>query len=85
MAAVRLITQASCCYRKLIDLVLVDPEEDPDDDMAEIEEDNIVGSRTRGKTIDYAKAAENMDEGEDEYDEDEDEDFEEEDNDDPIG
>lgn len=48
--------------------------------MQEIEEDNIIGSRTRGKVIDYAEAAQNMDEGElDDYDEDEDEDFEEED------
>ena len=53
--------------------------------MAEIEEDNIVGSRTRGKTIDYVKAAENMDEVDDEYDEDDDEDFEDEDNDEAMG
>ncbi|KAF2097423.1 hypothetical protein NA57DRAFT_77681 [Rhizodiscina lignyota] len=58
-------------------------EEEDEDDLEEIEEDNIVGSRTRGKTIDYAKAAETMDEDED-YDEDDDEDFEEEDNDESM-
>lgn len=46
--------------------------------MEEIDMDNIVGSRTRGKNIDYAQAAKNIDE-EDDYDEDEDEDFQEED------
>lgn len=50
--------------------------------MQEIETENIIGSRTRGKTIDYAAAAENMDEGDlDDYDEDEDDDFEEEEDD----
>lgn len=43
--------------------------------MEEIDEDNIVGSRTRGKTIDFAQAAKELDE-DDEDDEDEDEDFE---------
>ena len=43
--------------------------------MEEIDESNIIsgGRRTRGKTIDFAKAAEGLD---DEEDEDEDEDFE---------
>jgi hypothetical protein len=41
--------------------------------MEEIDEDNIVGSRTRGKEIDYAQAAKELEE-EDEDDED-DEDF----------
>ena len=35
--------------------------------------DNIVGSRTRGKNIDYAQAAKEL--GEDDDDEDDDEDF----------
>ncbi|KAF1844596.1 uncharacterized protein K460DRAFT_404885 [Cucurbitaria berberidis CBS 394.84] len=47
--------------------------EEPDEDnMEEIETANIIGSRTRGKNIDFAKA--NQELGEDE-DEDDDEDF----------
>ena len=47
--------------------------------MEEIDTSNIVGSRTRGKQIDYAKAAaEAKDELPDDDDEDDDEDFEEE-------
>jgi len=44
--------------------------------MEEIDEDNIIssGRRTRGKAIDFAKAAEGLDDDED--DEDEDADFE---------
>lgn len=43
--------------------------------MAEIDTDNIIsdGRRTRGKAIDFAKAAEGLD---DEEDEDDDDDFE---------
>jgi len=56
-------------------------EEEDDDNMEEIDTDNILsdGRRTRGKQIDYAKAAEKAkEEGEDldDDDEDEDEDFE---------
>jgi hypothetical protein len=43
-----------------------------EDTMAEIDTSNIVGRRTRGKTIDFAKAAEELPEDEDE---DEDADF----------
>ncbi|KAL6705395.1 Histone H2A.Z-specific chaperone CHZ1 [Coniothyrium glycines] len=47
--------------------------EEPDEDnMEEIETANIIGSRTRGKNIDFAKA--NQELGEEE-DEDDDEDF----------
>jgi hypothetical protein len=47
--------------------------EEPDEDnMEEIETSNIIGSRTRGKNIDFAKANEDL--GEDEEDDD-DEDF----------
>ncbi|KAJ4369920.1 Histone H2A.Z-specific chaperone CHZ1 [Neocucurbitaria cava] len=47
--------------------------EEPDEDnMEEIETSNIIGSRTRGKNIDFAKA--NQELGEDE-DEDDDDDF----------
>lgn len=42
--------------------------------MEEIDMDNIVGSRTRGKEIDYAQAAKDLEE--DDEDDDEDEDFE---------
>lgn len=44
--------------------------------MAEIDEDNIVegGRRTRGKAIDFAKAAEGLED--DDMDEEDDEDFE---------
>ncbi|OBW63567.1 MAG: Carboxylic ester hydrolase [Aureobasidium pullulans] len=50
-------------------------EEGEEDNMDEIDEDNIIsgGRRTRGKTIDFAKAAEGLD---DDEDEDEDDDFE---------
>ena len=49
-------------------------EEADEDNMEEIDMDNIVGSRTRGKNIDYAQAAKDM-EGQDDEDEDDDEDF----------
>ncbi len=54
-------------------------DEEPDEDnMEEIDTDNIIndGRRTRGKTIDFAKAAEELPEVGDEDDEDDD-DFEE--------
>lgn len=41
--------------------------------MEEIDEDNIMGRRTRGRNIDFAQAAKNLEE--DDEDEDEDEDF----------
>lgn len=40
--------------------------------MEEIDMDNIVGTRTRGKNIDYAEAAKKMAEEDDEDDEDDD-------------
>lgn len=46
-----------------------------EDGMDEIDLDNVIGRRTRGKVIDFAKAAqEHFPEGDD--DEDEDDDFE---------
>lgn len=51
-----------------------EPEEADEDNMEEIDMDNIVGSRTRGKNIDYAQAAKEM-EGQDDEDEEEDDDF----------
>jgi Histone chaperone domain CHZ len=52
-------------------------EEADDDNMEEIDTDNIIttGRRTRGKVIDFAKAAENTKDLE-EDEEDDDEDFE---------
>ena len=38
--------------------------------MEEIETSNIIGSRTRGKTIDYAKANQELGEDDDEEDDD---------------
>lgn len=54
-------------------------EEDDDDNMEEIDTDNIIndGRRTRGKTIDFAKAAENAGDELDDDDDEEDDDFEE--------
>ena len=53
-------------------------EEEDEDNMEEIDVDNIIndGRRTRGKTIDFAKAAEDAGDALDEDDEDEDDDFE---------
>ncbi|PMD38913.1 hypothetical protein L207DRAFT_46742 [Hyaloscypha variabilis F] len=49
--------------------------DEPDEDnMEEIDLDNIIGRRTRGRNIDFAKAAEEL--PEDDEDEDEDDDFE---------
>lgn len=54
-----------------------EPEEADEDNMEEIDTDNIVEGRTRGKEIDYAQAAKEL-EADDDDDED-DEDFEDED------
>jgi hypothetical protein len=51
-----------------------EPEEPDEDNMEEIDMDNIVGTRTRGKNIDYAEAAKQLGE-EDDDDDEEDEDF----------
>ena len=64
-----------CAQPRLADILTgtdrdIEPEDE--DTLAEIDPTNIVGSRTRGKTIDFAKAAQEL--GEDE-DEDDDEDF----------
>jgi Histone chaperone domain CHZ len=51
------------------------PADEPDEDnMEEIDMDNIIGRRTRGRNIDFAKAAEEL--PEDDEDEDDDDDFE---------
>ncbi|KAF2478890.1 hypothetical protein BDY17DRAFT_305997 [Neohortaea acidophila] len=53
--------------------------EDADEDnMDEIDLDNIVGTRTRGKNIDYAQAAKDLEaeQAEDDEDDEEDDDFE---------
>lgn len=52
-------------------------EEEDEDNMEEIDTDNIVNGRTRGKNIDWRKAAEeNKDELDDEEDDEDDDDFE---------
>ena len=68
-------------YRSLIPPAAEDEEEE-EDDLTEIDTDNIFsdGRRTRGMTIDYAKAAEEAGDDLDD-DEDDDEDFDEEDKD----
>lgn len=55
-----------------------DEEEADEDNMEEIEEENIIadGRRTRGKNIDFAKAAEGLDDEDLEDDEEDDGDFE---------
>ncbi|KAK4694372.1 hypothetical protein P7C71_g3206, partial [Lecanoromycetidae sp. Uapishka_2] len=60
-----------------------EPEEEDEDNMEEIDTDNIIsdGRRTRGKSIDFAKAAENAGDELDDDDDDEDDDFEEKDED----
>ena len=52
-------------------------EEEDEDNMEEIDTDNIIdgGRRTRGKTIDFAKAAAENPAEDDDDDEDDDEDF----------
>ncbi|KAF2660848.1 hypothetical protein K491DRAFT_711430 [Lophiostoma macrostomum CBS 122681] len=47
-----------------------EPEDVDEDNMEEIDTSNIVGSRTRGKNIDYAKAAQDLGEDDDEEDDD---------------
>jgi hypothetical protein len=54
---------------------LGDPEEADEDNMEEIDLDNIVGSRTRGKNIDYAEAAKNLEEDDEDEDDEDDDDF----------
>ena len=49
-------------------------EEEDDDNMEEIDTSNIVGRRTRGKTVDWAEAEKKSREAGDLEDEDEDED-----------
>ncbi|KAF2878317.1 histone chaperone domain CHZ-domain-containing protein [Massariosphaeria phaeospora] len=51
----------------------VEPEPEDEDNMEEIDTSNIVGSRTRGKNIDFAKA--NKELGDEDDDEENDEDF----------
>lgn len=55
-----------------------DVEEADDDNMEEIDTTNIVDARTRGKNIDFAQAAKDLEDQDDEDDEDDD-DFEDDD------
>lgn len=55
-----------------------EPEEADEDNMEEIDMDNIVSSRTRGRSnVDYAEAAKNMEADDD--DEEDDDDFQDDD------
>ena len=45
-------------------------EEADEDNMEEIDTENIVSSRTRGKNIDYAQAAKELEDDEDDEDDD---------------
>ena len=56
-------------------------EEEDEDNMEEIDTENIIGSRTRGKNIDWNKAAEDNKDDLDDDDDDDDDDFEEKDED----
>jgi hypothetical protein len=59
--------------RHVLRLTLCAPEDEPDDDnMEEIDPENIIagGRRTRGRTIDFAKAAAELPEEEDEDEDD---------------
>jgi hypothetical protein len=47
-----------------------------EDNMEEIDLDNIVGRRTRGRKIDFAKAAEELPVDDDDEDDEDDDDFE---------
>ena len=71
-------------YGALTDRITV--EEEDEDNMEEISTENIIndGRRTRGKTIDFAKAAETAGDDLDDDDEEDDEDFEEKDEDDVM-
>lgn len=55
--------------------LLLTDEEDEEEGQEEIDLNNVIGSRTRGKVIDFAKAAEENP-AEDDEDEDDDDDFE---------
>ena len=58
---------------------MIEAEEEDEDNMEEIDTDNIIsdGRRTRGKAIDFAKAAEEAAGELDDDDDDDDDDFEE--------
>lgn len=56
--------------------MILTAEEEDEDNMEEIDTDNIVSSRTRGKSIDWNKAAEENKDDLDDDDDDDDEDFE---------
>lgn len=61
-----------CPYLTMVFPTTEDVEEE--DGMEEINVENVIGRRTRGRVIDFAKAAQELDAGDE--DEDEDDDFE---------
>lgn len=66
-------TERTMLARQLT-LGLGEAEDADEDNMEEIDPDNIVNTRTRGKEIDYAQAAKDMED--DDEDDEEDDDFE---------
>lgn len=58
--------------RRHVLIQLTEEPEDEEETMAEIDTDNIVGKRTRGKNIDFAKAAKELGDEDDEDDDDDD-------------
>jgi hypothetical protein len=71
----KFVSPTYASHAKLSVLNLHFTEQDDEDNMEEINLDNVIGRRTRGKVIDFAKAAEENPPEEDD-DEDDDEDFE---------
>lgn len=68
------------------DIAAITAEEEDEDNMEEIDPSNIVGSRTRGRNIDWNKAAEdNKGEIDDDEDEEGDDDFKGEEGDEEMG
>jgi len=77
----RALTVSQCSKSLAISQTLTqytDEEEADEDNMEEIEEENIIsdGRRTRGKNIDFAQAAKDLDAEDLEDDEEDDADFE---------
>ena len=81
--SVSLTRTTSSYIKRLADTGMRAAEEEDEDNMEEIDTDNIIndGRRTRGKSIDFAKAAEEAGDELDDDDDEEDDDFEEKDDD----
>ena len=77
--SVSLITPPLTHIKPLAKICATTAEEEDEDNMEEIDIDNIIsdGRRTRGKSIDFVKAAENAGDELDDDDDEDDDDFEE--------